>query len=158
MISVFILHPVYSKEGVSAEELNSKGMQELSSGNNSAASVYFIKAIAADPSKKYFYNNLAASYMRNNDYDNAEQQLAKALKIDPDYTKALSNMSVVLFKTGRYRGAYEYYMRAKKSDPAYTAGRFERRKVLARLKEQSKKNPQDQNLKQMIRRLERESQ
>ena len=59
-------------------------------------------------------------------------------------------MSVVLFRTGRYREAYEYYLRAKKTDPAYTAERFEKKRVLAGIKEQSRMHPDDENLKRII--------
>jgi len=154
LATVLFIHPVYSKNRVNADDLNRKGMQELAAGNNSSAAEYFRIAITADPSKKNYYNNLAASYMRMNDYNNAEQQLNIAIAIDPGYTKALSNMSVVLFKTGRYREAYEYYMRAKKTDPTYASERFEKHRVLARLKEQSKRNPDDHNLKKIILQIE----
>lgn len=154
LVPVILLHPVFSKDRLNADALNSKGMHELSVGNNSAAAEYFRQAIAADPLKKNYYNNLAAAYIRMKDYYNAEQQLKTALAIDPYYTKALSNMSVVLFRTGRYREAYEYYKRAEKSDPAYTNDRFEKKRVLTRMKEQSRENPDDENLKRIILQLE----
>ena len=154
LVLLVLIQAAYSKRGLTADDLNNKGMQELLSGNNSSAAEYFRKAIIEDPSKKNYYNNLAASYMRMNDFYNAERQLHIAIAIDPVYTKALSNMSVVLFKTGRYRNAYEYYIRAKNSDPLYTAERFEKNKVLTRLKEESRRNPEDQNLKRIILQLE----
>ena len=154
LVSVILLQPAYSKERLNADYLNSMGMQELSAGNNDTAAGYFRKAITADPSKKNYYNNLAAAYIRMNDYYDAEQQLAVALTIDPYYTKALSNMSVVLFKTGRYRESYEYYIRAKKSDPSYTTERFGKSRVLLRLKEESRRNPDDKNLKRIILQIE----
>ena len=144
------VQPLYAGRMLSADVLNSKGMSELKAGNNYAAAEYFRKAITADPSKKNYYNNLAAAYMRMHDYYNAEQQLYLAISLDPGYTKALSNMSVVLFRTGRYREAYEYYLRAKKTDPAYTAERFEKKRVLAGIKEQSRMHPDDENLKRII--------
>ncbi len=139
---------------VSAEELNSMGMDKLRAGNNIAAAGYFRKAITVDPSRKIYYNNLAAAYIRLEDYYKAEGQLLTAIAIDPDYTKALSNMSYVMFKTGRYSEAYSYYLRAKNSDPSYTEKRFERGRVLARLREQSLQNPDDKNLKKIILYLE----
>lgn len=154
IVPVILLHPVYSEVRLSADELNNKGMHELSAGNNGAAAEYFRQAIAADPLKKNYYNNLAAACIRMKDYYSAEQHLKTALAIDPNYTKALSNMSVVLFKTGRYREAYKYYKRAEKTDPLYTNERFEKNRVLSRLKEESSRNPDDQNLKLIIRQIE----
>ncbi len=136
------------------DELNQRGMEELKSGNNAAAVDYFKKAIEKDPSRKHYYNNLAAAYMRMEDYGPAEQQLLLAIAIDPLYTRALSNMAVLCFKTGRYREAYGYYKKAKESNPEYTAERFDREKTLKRLRELSEKNPDDENLKKMIRYLE----
>lgn len=154
LIQIILLQPVYSKDRLNADALNSKGMHELSEGHNSAAAEYFRQAIAADPLKKNYYNNLAAACIRMKDYYSAELYLKTALAIDPDYTKALSNMSVVLFRTGRYREAYEYYKRAEKSNPAYTNDRFEKNRVLTRMKEQSRENPDDENLKRIIMQLE----
>lgn len=150
LLPVLMLPPGYSKDNRTAAGLNSKGMHELEAGNNSAAADFFTRAIELDPSVKYYHNNLAAAYIRMKDYAAAEKHLLIALNMDPGYTRALSNMAVVMFRTGRYSDAYNYYMLAKKSDPSYAEKRFERRKVLARLKELSAENPGDRNLKRII--------
>ncbi|NLV69065.1 MAG: tetratricopeptide repeat protein [Spirochaetes bacterium] len=154
ILSMVRINPAYTSEKLNAEFLNSRGMHELEAGNNRGAAEYFLQAIKANPSKKNYYNNLAAAYIRISDFYSAEQQLSIAITIDPNYTKALSNMSVVMFRTGRYKEAYEYYKRAEQSDPSYTGERFEKKRVLARLKEESKRNPDDRNLKIIIRQIE----
>ena len=145
-----MLCPVSAAEHRTAAELNSLGMQELEAGNNTAAAVYFRQAIELEPAEKHYYNNMAAACIRTGDFASAEKYLLIALNMDPAYTRALSNMAVVMFRTGRYSEAYKYYNLAKKSDPGYAAQRFERKKVLLRLKELSAENPGDRNLKRII--------
>lgn len=154
ILALIRVNPAYTGERLNAESLNSKGMHELEAGNNRAAAEYFLQAIKSDPSKKNYYNNLAAAYIRIRDYSRAEQLLSMAITLDPNYAKALANMSVEMFRTGRYKKAYEYYKRAEQSDPAYTGERFRKKRVLARLKEEAKSNPDDHSLKIMIKQIE----
>lgn len=126
----------------------------LENGDNESASLYFMRAIAVDPSNKYYFNNMAASLMRRGDYAGAEKFLLCAIEIDDSYTRALSNMAVTLFHLGRYLESYSYYIRSLRSDSGYTESRFEKGRVEAAIKKLSGDRPQDKNLKRILEYLE----
>jgi len=128
---------------------NQKGMDELYAGHPDRAAEFFIKAIAIDPGKKHYYNNLASAYMRMGEYLKAEEHLKKSLQLDSNYARALSNMSVTLFYLGRYRESYNYYLLTKKADREYTEKRFEKNRVSSVIKKLSDEKPDDEDLKKI---------
>jgi Flp pilus assembly protein TadD len=124
-------------------------MKELRSNNPYKAAEYFIQAISADPKQKYYYNNLAAAYIRLGEFVKAEEHLKKALELDGSYARALSNMSVTLFHQGRYLESYNYYLLTKKSDSEYSKKRFNKKRVSSYIKKLSEDNPEDTELKRI---------
>ncbi len=128
-------------------------MNYLERGDTKTASGYFIRAIVLDPSNKYYCNNMAASLMRRGDYAVAEKFLFHAIAIDSRYSRALSNMAVALFHTGRYRESYSYYIRSLNSDREYTESRFERGRVKVAIKKIFRNNPNDKDLKRVVKYL-----
>jgi len=128
----------------------------LNEGDPESASGYFIKAVIAEPSNKYYSNNMAASLMRRGDYHGAEKFLRHAIGLDAEYTRALSNMSITLFHLGRYRESYSYYIRSLQADRVYTKTRFEKGRVRAAIKKISDKNPDDYNIKRILDYLEQD--
>jgi len=139
-----------------AYEFNKTGMYYLNKGDPESASRYFIKAVAAEPSNKYYSNNMAASLMRRGDYSGAEKFLIHAIELDAEYTRALSNMSITLFYLGRYSEAYKYYVRSLQTDSRYTKKRFEKRKVRATIRRISNKDPDNENLKRILEYLDKD--
>lgn len=129
--------------------LNQKGMNELHDNHPERAVEFFIRAIAAGPANKHYYNNLAAAYIRIGEYAKAEEQLKISIHIDGNYAKALSNMSLTLFRLGRYREAYTYYRLSKKADSEYTETRFDKKKVSSVIKKSSEEKPADGELKKI---------
>jgi Tfp pilus assembly protein PilF len=129
--------------------LNDRGLDELRNGKPALAAGLFLKAISIDPSRKYFYNNLASAYMRMGEYLKAELYLKKSIALDNNYARALSNMSVTLFHLGRYRESYSYYLQSLKADPEYTEKRFEKNRVVKFIKKFSGSRPEDKTLKRI---------
>lgn len=156
---LFLFSPLNAASGSEAEakELNRDGLIELAGGNPGRASVFFRRAIKLDPSKKHYYNNMAVSLMKSGNYHDAEKYLKKAIVMDSNYTKALANMAVVLFHQRRFSESYKYYMLSKKTDPAYAENRFEKERVLRKLKDFSSQNPDDNEVKDIIDYLEKDS-
>jgi len=140
---------------VEADKLNRSGLAELSGGNPGKASGFFIRALQRDPAQKHYYNNLAVSLMKMGNYTDAEKYLLKGLSLDRNYTRALANMAVVLFYQRRFYESYIYYLRSKKSDPVYADNRFKRERVLRKLKDIYSRNPDDDEVKEIIIYLEK---
>ena len=139
-----------------AKKLNRSGLMELAKGNPGEASVFFKMALQRDPDKKHYYNNMAVSLMKTGSYNEAEKYLLKGISLDSNYTKALANMAVVLFHQRRFYESYNYYIRSKKTDPAYAKNRFKKDRVLRKLKDISRRNPEDDDVKKIIEHLEKE--
>jgi len=133
---------------------NTAGMQSLREGNFARAEECFTRAINRDPGVKYFYNNLSAVYIRTGRYEKALRCLEICTSIDPGYTKALANMSVASFYLYRFYDALGYLRKAIAADSDYTKKRFSREKVLVRIRKISEKNPENRDLKRIIRHLE----
>jgi len=138
----------------SAYEFNKEGLRCLEKGDTESASEFFIKAVIAEPSNKYYCNNMAASLMRRGDYSGAEKFLFHAISLDSSYTRALSNMSITLFHLGRYSESYTYYIRSLKTDRGYTKTRFEKGKVRAAIRKIADRKPDDGKLKSIVDYLE----
>jgi len=144
--------------GAAGEEtpakLNIAGLEELENGNPESAGEYFLKAIAGEPSNKFYYNNMAASLMRRGDYSDAEVYLKRAVELDSGYARALSNMSVALFNLGRYTESYAYYMRSMRADSRYTGERFEKGRVEVAVRKLLQKKPDDKTLQKILEYIE----
>lgn len=137
-----------------AKTLNILGLQFLEYGNYHKAGEYFYKAIQADPSNKLYYNNCAVAYMNIKEYKKAKDMLAIALAIDPYYVKALTNMAIVSFHLLQFADAYAYYSRALVADSSYTKERFRIDKVIAGVKKVQSENPDNNDVKEILRQLE----
>jgi len=112
---------------------NKEGLMYLERNEPEKALQFFILALKADETNKYFNNNAAVSLMRLRRYQEAVFYLKKAIAADPDYEKALCNMAVAYFHLKDYPEAYMYYLKAMKADERYTKMRFEKMKIKAYL-------------------------
>lgn len=137
-----------------AAQLNIKGLQYLECGNYEKACEYFMLAIQHDPTNKLFYNNCAVAYMNLKKYHEAASMLTIAITIDPNYVKALTNMAIVNFHLLKFADAYMYYTRALRVDSSYTKERFKLDKVIAGVKKVQNENPNNDDLKEIVRQLE----
>jgi len=141
------LLPGIHADAEDSSSYNQKGMNELYGNHPGKAAEFFMQAISIDPAQKIYYNNLAAAYMRLEEYSKAEEQLKISLKFDCNYARALSNMSVTLFHLGRYKESYNFYRLSKKADSEYTRKRFDKNRVSSIIKKTSDAKPDDEELK-----------
>jgi len=137
-----------------AVQLNTKGLFYLECGNYEKAYEYFMLALQHDPTNKLLYNNCAVACMNMKKYQEAYRMLSIALAIDPYYVKALSNMAIVNFHLLKFADAYTYYSKALMVDSSYTKERFRLDKVIAGVKKVQSENPENDDLKEIVRQLE----
>lgn len=137
-----------------AVQLNTKGLFYLECGNYEKAYEYFMLALQHDPTNKLLYNNCAVACMNMKKYQEAYRMLSIALAIDPYYVKALSNMAIVNFHLLKFADAYSYYSKALMVDSSYTKERFRLDKVIAGVKKVQSENPENDDLKEIVRQLE----
>ncbi|HSV97071.1 MAG TPA: tetratricopeptide repeat protein [Spirochaetota bacterium] len=133
--------------------LNARGIGYLRENDLEAAERCFSESIKKNPTIKHYYNNLAVTCMRRKEYARAYELLKKAVSMDPRYAKALSNMSITCFYLSRFYEAYGYYMQARNADRVYIDERFERSRVIERIKELQRENPGNDDYRKMLDRL-----
>lgn len=141
-------------QNMEAAQLNLKGLDYLECGNYEMAREYFMWAIQHDPTNKLFYNNYAVACMNIKKYHEAARMLSIAITIDSHYVKALTNMAIVNFHLLKFADAYTYYSRALMVDSSYTKERFRLDKVIAGVKKVQSENPDNKDLKEIVRQLE----
>ena len=141
-------------QNMEAAQLNVQGLHYLESSNYEMACEYFMRAIQHDPTNKLFYNNYAVACMNMKKYHEAARMLTIAITIDPYYVKALTNMAIVNFHLLKFADAYTYYKRALMVDSCYTKERFRLDKVIAGVKKVQSENPNNEDLKEIMRQLE----
>ena len=80
-------------QAVRAILLNQEGILYLKTGNTASASSSFQKAMETDPGNTAAYNNLAALYLSQKQWQQAIGLLEKAKAIDPTDQEILYNLS-----------------------------------------------------------------
>lgn len=130
--------------------LNEDGLVLLARKDYRGAEERFMRAIAANPLNKYYYNNMAVAYMNLKNYESAYRYLQTAISMDSAYVKALSNMAIVCFHRFRLREAYDYYRRAKRLDEAYVNNRFDRDLVTRTIEQKKRENPGNPEYDKML--------
>lgn len=154
IITLSIYAKAIAHDHEEAKKLNITGLGFLECGNYHKACEYFLKAMQLDPTNKLFYNNCAVAHIHLKEYGKAKEMLTVALAIDPNYVKALSNMAIVHFHLLQFAKAYEYYSRALVADSSYTKERFNLEKVIAGVKKVQDENPDNSDIKEILRQLE----
>jgi tetratricopeptide (TPR) repeat protein len=79
----------------------------------------FQKAIAADPTFSWPYNNIGLLYMNQNDNEQALAWFTKAAEVNPNHLRAVHNLGRAAHKLKRYDQAAAAYSRTITMDPAY---------------------------------------
>lgn len=79
----------------------------------------FEKALKLKPNWQRAYLNLAATYISNGKYKEAEKQLLLELKSDPMNVRALTNLGIARFRMGNLPQAREDFEKALKFDPNF---------------------------------------
>lgn len=130
----------------SHRELNITGYRMLIEKRYPEAESYFLLAAQKNPASKHYHNNLAVAYMNQGKYREAYSRLQIAIALDGSYVRALSNMAVTCFHLFKFREAYTYYRKVIGIDKAYAQDRFERKRVMDRIRYLEKENPDNREL------------
>ncbi|KAF3928851.1 hypothetical protein ABW20_dc0101690 [Dactylellina cionopaga] len=92
---------------VNAEACKDLGNEYFKQKNYAAAITEYTKAISADPRNSTYFNNRAAAFMSNGDYQMALDDCREADRLQPGLDKTLLRMSRVLTSMGRPEEALE---------------------------------------------------
>jgi small glutamine-rich tetratricopeptide repeat-containing protein alpha len=105
-------------EGLSAEQLKTKGNELVAEFKYKDALAYYSKAIELDGSNHIYYANRAAAHSYLKDYRSAILDCEKAININPKYAKAHSRLGHALFHETQYARAAQSYRAACDLDPS----------------------------------------
>ena len=98
-------------EGLSAEQLKTKGNELMGLGKYKEAIAYYTKAIEADPRNHVYYANRAAAHTHMKDYRSAIIDCEKSITINSSYSKAFSRLGTAYFYESNYSRAVDAYQR-----------------------------------------------
>lgn len=104
-------------EGLSAEQLKTKGNELMGQAKYKEAIAYYTKAIELEPTNHIFYANRAAAHTHMKDYRSAIIDCEKAISINENYSKAFSRLGTALFYDSNYPRAVDAYTKALELEP-----------------------------------------
>lgn len=104
-------------EGLTSEQLKTKGNELMGQAKYKEAIAYYTKAIELDPGNHIFYANRAAAHTHTKDYRSAIIDCEKSISINETYSKAYSRLGTALFYDGNYTRAVDAYAKALELDP-----------------------------------------
>jgi tetratricopeptide (TPR) repeat protein len=86
-------------------------------------------------------------------YFKAKKYFRQAIKLRSNYTKAYINLAACYFWQGKYLTAYHYYRKGKSIDKKYVKERINIAKSKNKVEKKLKKNPNDNELKEIYNKL-----
>lgn len=104
-------------EGLSADQLKTKGNELMGQSKYKEAIAYYTKAIELEPTNHIFFANRAAAHTHTKDYRAAIMDCEKSISINETYSKAFSRLGTALFYDGNYSRAVDAYTRASELEP-----------------------------------------
>lgn len=132
-------------------------------GDVTAAEGFYKHAIRLSPENPEFRNKLGATLIAKNNYRDAIVALSEAIDQNPKYTPALNNLGYAYLVSGNPLKAEEFYNKALNWDPDYEsllmniAGlkiyQKKYKEAEERLKQVLKKNPKNEQAKQVLEQL-----
>ena len=88
-----------------AQFYNNLGVDALIENQLPAAYAYFVKAIETHPKGAFFWSNLAVTYRRNGQMEDAEATYLSAIRLDSNETDALNNLYSMYTEQGNEAAA-----------------------------------------------------
>ncbi|UCH83394.1 MAG: protein kinase [Candidatus Latescibacterota bacterium] len=127
VIAVAVFAAVFFTRGPShnrelAKNSNEMGFTYQENGDLAAAQIEYRKAIAADPTYAYPWNNLGMMAMLAGDLAEADSLFRQAIKHDPDYAAAHCNLGNVRWERGDLDGAEESFRSGIAADSSIVGG------------------------------------
>jgi len=100
-----------------ADDWYNLGYDCMMSGEYEEAVENFTKAIEADPTPVYFYDDRGRAYANLGRYDEAIADYKKAIEIDPDYIFPYGGLAFAYYDNGDLENALESFTVALDIDP-----------------------------------------
>lgn len=104
-------------EGLSADQLKTKGNELMGQSKYKEAIAFYTKAIELEPSNHIFFANRAAAHTHMKDYRLAIMDCEKSISINENYSKAFSRLGTALFYDSNYSRAVDAYAKAVELEP-----------------------------------------
>ncbi len=117
---------------------------------NEALNNYY-KALRLNPELYFVYNNIGVIFFSLKNYEKAKEYYLKAYEKNKNYPKVLVNLAIVNFYLKNFAEAYNWFKKALFCNRDYIQQRFNRKKVLQKLRELVKQNPDDKELKKILK-------
>lgn len=92
----------------------------VDAGNKTSGEYYYLKAEEFGGDMATTQNNLAISYIKKENYQEAIDHCKKAVVIEPRYADAYNNLGISFYKLGDFKQAETYYLKAIETAPRDT--------------------------------------
>ena len=105
--------------GVSADELNKKGIYYYKEANYAKAKEYFSAALKTGERLDVTYNNLGLTLKKMKMYRESEEYYIAALGLNPNYKECYNNLGVLYDNLNEFEKAQKHFKKAIKLDHNY---------------------------------------
>ncbi|WP_419420138.1 tetratricopeptide repeat protein [Legionella sp. D16C41] len=106
------------------QSLHFLALAQAELGDLIQAVTYFKKALQLDANNPILYNNLANTYKKNHQFDEAICNYQKAITLEPTYAQAHNNLASTYAVLGQHQQALAHYHHALKNAPDFAAAHF----------------------------------
>jgi Flp pilus assembly protein TadD len=113
---------IISDQEALAQFYNNLGVDALIENQLPVAYAYFVKAIETHPDGAFFWSNLAVTYRRNGQMEDAEATYLSAIRLDSTETVALNNLYSIYTEQGNEAAARDMKSRVdrhRRRNPYY---------------------------------------
>lgn len=117
---------------------------------NEALNNYY-KALRLNPELYFVYNNIGVIFFSLKNYRKAKEYYLKAYEKNKNYPKVLVNLAIVDFYLKNFVESYNWFKKALLCNRDYIQKRFNRKKALQRLREFVEQNPDNRELKRILK-------
>jgi len=124
--SSVITGPARSTYSTEAIELDNKGFDAFTGGNNETALSYYNQALAADPAYTRAWINKGDLLARLNRSEEAVASYDAALSLEPELPLVLNSRGEALMSLGRYNDALDSFEKAVSYAPEFTEAKENR--------------------------------
>lgn len=104
-------------EGLSGEQLKTKGNELMTQAKYKEAIAYYTKAIELEPTNYIYYANRSAAHIHMKDYRSAIMDCEKSVSINEKYSKAWNRLGRALYYDRNYARAVDAYMKSIELEP-----------------------------------------
>jgi tetratricopeptide (TPR) repeat protein len=105
---------------VSADTLNTQGIEYSHSGKYEKAIFAFTTALELEPANPRIIYNMALVFIKKEDWHTAEELLRRAIELEDDQADYYNDLGLCLYRQSDKSGAVESYEKALELDPTHS--------------------------------------